>query len=292
MAIAGDIPMERAARAAHYAHFLGAALSAALIAGLAVWGYRLAVRDVSGIPVVRAMEGPMRVAPANPGGEITAHQGLAVNNVAAEGAAAPPADTLVIAPPPVDLTAEDLSPDEAAAPAVPAEDSAILAAAPAGLDQASLVDLAVAEALADASVPLAGEVGAAPAVAAEPAEITPVLASIRPRARPAAAPEPEAAVLPAVAVREVDAATIAAGTRLVQLGAFDSADAARAEWDKLSRRFGAVLTDKGRVVMAAQSGGRDFFRLRAEGFADEAEARRFCAVLLAENASCVAVTQR
>ena len=69
----------------------GALMSVALIDGLGVWGYQLAVRDVSGVPVVRALEGPMRVAPDDPGGEQAEHQGLAVNNVAAEGVAAGPA---------------------------------------------------------------------------------------------------------------------------------------------------------------------------------------------------------
>ncbi len=282
MAVSGDFPQLGEGRAGHWAHLLGAVLSAALVAGLAIWGYRLAVRDVAGVPVVRAMDGPMRVAPDNPGGEITAHQGLAVNDVAAEGEASAPADTLVLAPPPVDLAAEDVAPGASPDPMAEATE-------PEGVDQAALVELAVAEALAGSAVPLSGEIGAA-AAAAEGALPEPLAVSIRPRTRPATAPADPGPV--AVAVREVDAAGLASGTRLVQLGAFDTAEAARAEWDKLAFRFGAVLQDKGRIVMAAESGGRAFFRLRAEGFADEADARRFCAVLLAENASCVAVSQR
>ena len=41
-------------------HLAGAAWSIALILGLVVWGYKLAVRDVTGVPVMRAMAGPMR----------------------------------------------------------------------------------------------------------------------------------------------------------------------------------------------------------------------------------------
>lgn len=37
---------------------LGAAASVALVAGVGVWSYQLMVRDVSGVPVVRAAEGP------------------------------------------------------------------------------------------------------------------------------------------------------------------------------------------------------------------------------------------
>jgi hypothetical protein len=69
----------------------GALTSVVLVLGLAVWGYRLAVRDVTGVPVIRALEGPARSAPADPGGELAAHQGLSVNAVTADGTAAPPA---------------------------------------------------------------------------------------------------------------------------------------------------------------------------------------------------------
>jgi hypothetical protein len=85
----------------------GAAVSLALIAGIGVWGYKLVVRDVSGVPVVRAAEGPMRVQPESPGGRPAAHQGLAVNEVAGQGTAAPPPDRLTLAPRPVSLRDED-----------------------------------------------------------------------------------------------------------------------------------------------------------------------------------------
>ena len=68
----------------------GALCSAALVVGFAVWGYKLAVRDVTGVPVIQALDGPMRVAPDNPGGTETSYQGLAVNEVAADGTASAP----------------------------------------------------------------------------------------------------------------------------------------------------------------------------------------------------------
>ncbi len=52
------------------------------------------------------------------------------------------------------------------------------------------------------------------------------------------------------------------------------------------------LTEKSRVVQTAQSGGRTFYRLRASGFADEGEARRFCSALLAEDTACIPVALR
>ena len=65
----------------------GAATSLTLVLGLGVWGYRLMMRDINGVPVIRALEGPMRVQPEDPGGERMAFQGLTVNEVAARGEA-------------------------------------------------------------------------------------------------------------------------------------------------------------------------------------------------------------
>ena len=76
----------------------GAIVSLALIVGVGVWGYKLLVRDVTGIPVVEAIDGPMREAPTDPGGTIANHIGLSVNEVAAEGVAAAAQDTVLLAP--------------------------------------------------------------------------------------------------------------------------------------------------------------------------------------------------
>ena len=94
-------------RARAMINLAGAACSIALVIGLGIWGYKLAVRDVSGIPVVRALEGPLRVAPENPGGDVATHQGLSVNAVAAAGTALPLPEKLTLAPKEVALTAED-----------------------------------------------------------------------------------------------------------------------------------------------------------------------------------------
>ena len=53
-------------RFGRFAHLGGAALSVALVISGAVWAYQLAVRDVAGVPVIRAVVDPMRLAPSNP----------------------------------------------------------------------------------------------------------------------------------------------------------------------------------------------------------------------------------
>ena len=96
------------ARAGRWVNVAAAGVSIALIGGVGVWGYKLLMRDVTGVPVVRAMAGDMRVAPEDPGGEIATHTGLSVNSVPALGGAAEPEDRLVLAPGTANLQAEDM----------------------------------------------------------------------------------------------------------------------------------------------------------------------------------------
>ncbi len=336
------------------ANVAGAVVSLALVAGVGVWGYKLLVRDVSGVPVVRAISGPMREQPNDPGGMAAAHQGLAVNSVAAEGSAAAPADRLMLAPEPVDVTDEDAAgtvlalnaarsaprlPDVIHDDAVPAS-SAYNADVVGGADDEARMnqeasDTAATEEVAEADT--ASELltnAAGDAVAIRPSSVedlvaqiasdTPPLSDLSPVtvAAPVAAPVLKAAIkgglkrslrprlrpnglqqavavaavaaqaAPAGTVRDLDPASIGAGTRLAQLGAFESPEIARKEWDRLSARFGDFLHGKDRVIEKAQSGGRTFYRLRAHGFADLSDARRFCSAFVAEKVDCIPVVTR
>lgn len=311
-------------------HGSGALLSLALIAGLGVWGYQLAMRDVTGVPVVRALEGPMRIQPEDPGGVAAAHQGFAVNAIAAEGQAEGPASEVALAPAPAALEDEDLPahPDDAisavsmaeADETVPDEPAAVAPQAAALTEETETDDmaavLAMADALASGAAPLTGdeadlaltdeaETRLASAAVTEilPITVPGVVHSPRPKLRPEevvarAAASPidlavaSAAAATASAVREISATEISAGTRLVQLGAFDSEEVARTEWTRISARFPEMLDGKGRVIEKAQSGGKTFYRLRAEGFEDLSDARRFCAALMAGQAACIPVVTR
>lgn len=288
----------------------GAVTSLALVVGLGVWGYKLAVRDVNGVPVIQALDGPMRISPTDPGGEVADNQGLAVNNVAAVGIAAPPPEKLVLAPRPVELAPEDTAGlgatpmpglSEASAPsmALTADPDLALAATP-PTESANPTEVAVDAALAEALGEIPGDAAVVDDVAlvddlAEPAPEGAITVSPRPKSRPGAreavAPLAQEAVTMAAA-NEVDPSTIAPGTRLVQFGTFDTAEAARAEWVRLQGRFGEIMADKALVVQPAESGGRTFYRLRAHGFEGEDDARRFCSAFVSENAVCIPVPQK
>ena len=318
----GHAPVSGAVRAGALVNYAGAAVSCALIVGVGVWGYKLVIRDVSGIPVVRAMAGEMRALPANPGGEVSEHVGLSVNEVAAVGEAAAPEDSVALAPRTAGLAVEDLEAQPMAeADEVVAVDPVAPAAAPEVVVQTALnadqlinapmsTDdiLALADQIAAAATPLT-ELAAGQAVAPTlsvagetvtslvvPASVPGVSVSLRPNVRPGALRQASAEVSVATAAAPsgslVTTTPFAAGTSLVQIGAFPKAETAATEWTRLQGRFGEVMEGKGRVIQSATSGGKTFYRLRAQGFAELGDARRFCAALVAEGTDCIPVVVR
>ncbi|KMK67393.1 SPOR domain-containing protein [Puniceibacterium sp. IMCC21224] len=342
--VSGGQPIRNMATVTNWA---GAAVSLALIAGVGIWGYKLLIRDVSGIPVVQAAEGPMRIAPEDPGGTSADHQGLAVNAIAGFGTAAAPPDRVTLAPRALDLADEDIASDavragESQRPRTGSDNTLSLASVSsddttpkpdtnaiprvttrteltqesiqaladqiaAGIDPLSDAGLADTPPVTTALNAVADEAFGEdePASFAENADEgelavrlhTPGVArSLRPQVRPTGlrqtatlAPLAPSAV---ATTPELDPATLPAGTRVVQLGAYDSPETARIEWDRLDKRFGDYMDGKSRVIERASSGGRTFYRLRAHGFEDISDARRFCAAFVAEKADCIPVVTR
>ncbi len=273
----------------------GAVTSLALVAGIGVWGYKLAMRDVNGIPVIRALEGPMRIQPKDPGGERMAFQGLAVNEVAADGTAGGISDEVTLAPPEPELLDHDLPQAELVSASIPSLKSATDDAVAAVLDQASEGDSEGDTEIADASVANLAET-AQPVVGVIPTSVPGVRTSPRPPPRPQALVLAAAAAEPAPVPKavEIDADSLPPGSRLVQLGAFETPDLAREAWARVAAKFTDVMAGKERVIQQASAGGQTFFRLRVAGFTDLADARRFCATLAADRANplCVPVATR
>ncbi|PJI92062.1 sporulation related protein [Yoonia maricola] len=287
----GFAPAVGAPRVTNLVNYAGAALSLALILGVSFWGYKLIVRDVSGIPVVRAMEGDMRVLPDNPGGGVASHTGLSVNEVAAVGEAGGPEDRLVLAPRTSGLAPEDLD----VQPSAQAIANAVAEETPADEGGVAQDDVNALAAQLAALAEAAPEETADEAAAVIPASVPGVSTSLRPVVRPAnmripapaaAAPAASAATTSEVAVTTTP---FPAGTNLVQLGAFPTPALAAEEWDRLQARFGQLMNTRDRVIQVSNQSSATWYRLRASGFADRAEARRLCAALQAEGADCIAV---
>lgn len=296
--------------------YAGGAVSLALVAAVAVWGVKLVMRDVSGIPVVRAAEGAIRVAPETPGGQISGNAGLSVNAVAAEGIAQALPDSVLLAPGDGAIPAEDLD----VTPIARAEPSPVDVAqtAPGDVDTMAIVDQIIADADGAALTPSQTDdtdrvtirVNGQPVETRRVAEAVPAQPSgattLRPRARPrvvaAAAPTPAADPVAVAIASGVEASSsgvkvlaedaLPSGTRLAQLGAFDKPEVALREGNRLSARFADYFGDREVIVQKGIAGGKTFYRLRVKGFDNRADARRFCSAIEAGGVDCIPLVIR
>lgn len=285
---------DRAERLAGLVHRCGVLASVGLLIGFAVWGVKLSLRDVTQVPVVLALEKPMRVAPSNPGGADIAHKGLSVNEVQeARGTPEAPMEVRVLDEP-TQLHSEDMTVAAEVAPLTEEERAAqTLALVERLVSGASRLSDPLPEIETVSRNPVEEELAVLPAPAVATPTVEGLGRSLYPMARPAslgAASAPRATVVQASLSQP---APPAPGDRLVQLGAYDSPEMAQKAWDGIiSGPFAPLMDGKRKVIMEAQSGGRMFYRLRAAGFVDLSDARRFCAELLAGKADCIPVVAR
>jgi len=211
------------------------------------------------VPVVQAESGPMRVKPANPGGlQVPGADNTIFSSNGGNGE-----DKLAPPPQTPDLQALRAPPQPTPAPK-PAE-PAKLAAAP------SLPP--PAEPTAEAAKPPAG-----------PAAPKPLAVMAAPKPVPAA--DGHALGVVATDRRPTQPATGASHGALVQLGALSSEQAAHEEWGLLAKRLPQFLAGKQPSVSKVEHDGRTYWRLRAGGFADTAQATTFCQRMRAKGASC------
>jgi hypothetical protein len=290
-----------------------ATLFLALIATMALWSYRLGTRDATQVPVIKAAEGPSRVQPDDPGGLQAAHQGLEVNAVLA-GRPAPMPQHLKPAPAaPAALAGEDAPQGELVLKAPAALTRQVLGE---DTEMPTPQSESAADDVAAAALPLApDDADTAPDadgnadiqrprnrpanLAAARAKVTPVSVTkppatdIVPKATATAAQKTASTPKPLVdaasaATKEV--AGLATGTRLVQLGAFDSEAITRQAWAQLVARNGDLLGSKSLFVERTTANARVFYRLRVAGFQTADQTRALCEALRARGTACIPVT--
>ena len=271
----------------------GALISLAVLAGVVVWAYRLGSQDAREVPVIRAAEGPNRIAPEDPGGVRFEHQGLAVydsisgadENAAialAPGAERPAAEDrpMVSRPEPGGITQQNQpeQPEIASIGAVEPEPES---------PGASVLPDPVEEGAAGKPEDEIKTTIFAPRKAPSPAK--------RPgRVKTAAATKDEMA--PARQAPRIPASTEAAIARAIaaaespyqiQLGAFGSDNDAREQWDIVKGRNSDLLTGLELIVQPVKSGGRTLFRMRAAPFEDRSSAVSICEALKARGQACI-----
>ena len=92
--------------------------------------------------------------------------------------------------------------------------------------------------------------------------------------------------VPAAAKPAPAAATSAAHQAAVQLAALTSEQAAREEWQQMTKKMPELLSGRQPVFTHIDRDGHTFWRVRTTGFADAAQARGFCEQVKAKGGTC------
>ena len=282
-------------------YWTGAALSLSLVVGAISWSYKLIVRDINQIPIVRAQEGPLRVAPTDPGGLTAANQGLSVTQLAVNEQPLL-SDEIYLAPAAEILNNENLETkiEEKNKPSnndkkleikeVNAENNMNLKAwsDQVEINTGSENEVILSEAIfSQKKLDIQNAVSMALSIT-DNTNVFPV--SLRPKIRPISFHKNSYKTLDqAVSSGQISQLTI--GSAVVQLGAFDNKGLAESEWKRLENLLGSILITKQMIIQKAASGGKVFYRLRASGFDDIADARQFCTAIN-DKVACIPVVTR
>ena len=278
-------------------YWIGAVLSLSLLAGAIGWSYKLVVRDINQIPIVRAQLGPLRVAPDNPGGLTAANQGLSVTQLAVNEKPLL-SDEINLAP-----AAEILNEETSASllrevdklnqidetyeiKEINAENTISLDGSSGAMkgETASKTESLLAQvAFSQKKVEIENAVSLALSITSE---FDPSLTSLRPKTRPRSVQQNRELI-----VSKEPMSKLPIGSAIVQLGAFDSKSLAESEWRRFEKLLGSILAPKQMIIQKAESGGKIFYRLRASGFNDISDARQFCTAI-SDKVACIPVVTR
>lgn len=282
-------------------YWTGAALSLSLLTGTIVWSYKLTVRDINQIPIVEAQLGPLRVAPDDPGGLTAANQGLSVTQLAvnerpllsSEIRLAPAAKILNAEHSALQVTKDVKSNRDDGTfeiKEVNAENSINLknVSNEIGGDTTSKDEVFLSKAaISQKKIEIENAVSLALAISDGSSES---FTSLRPKIRPISSRRNEKITGDQVATNE-PISNLPMGSAVVQLGAFESKNLAKSEWERFEKLLGSMLISKQMVVQKAESGGKIFYRLRASGFDDISDARQFCTAI-SDKIACIPVVTR
>jgi hypothetical protein len=130
---------------------------------------------------------------------------------------------------------------------------------------------------------------AAMATAPSPTNTAPVKAPAVATASAPAAPSPTGSAHGAVASTAAAVqkpASVAGRSAMVQLAALTTEQAARDEWQRMTKHMPDLLNGRQPSFSRVERDGHTFWRLRTAGFSDVAQARTFCEHVRAKGGGC------
>ena len=248
--------------------WFGALVSIALMAGIGYWAANLGSRDISEIPVIRAMEGHARTRPIDPGGLQVGNQGLSINQVIESGIAAEASDTVVLAPRPMPLDSRDTVASHDVPIDEPPSPETLVSGEAEPLDTTGTEQPTEQASVAEATEP-------------------PVEAGAEPVLETAAS-----ATLPRPRPNGLGIAPLEEGALVVHLGSFGSYQVAEEERKRLITDHGDLIGDRPTVIQSSESSGVTSYSIAAVGFESQVASRDLCTSLLERGKQCIPVQNR
>jgi cell division septation protein DedD len=265
----------------------------AMFAGVVWLAYTQGVaRGRSDAPrVIQAETGPVKTAPANPGGTQTPYTGLKIYQSPAPADDASDSDSVPPAPTPAGKAAQN------AAPAISPSLAPVIRPSTPPVDMAPKV----AATPTPAPTKLAQAAPAKPAPVAAPID-TPAPTENRVATKPpaslsAAAPAPKPHITkipatdaptpsPAETTETKPAAATSGGAYLLQIGAYKSEDEATAAWHDYQAKHPVVGGYESDIKKVDLGDKGTWYRLRVGSFGDKAAATALCDKLKADGGTC------
>jgi cell division septation protein DedD len=265
----------------------------AMFAGVVWLAYTQGVaRGRSDAPrVIEAETGPVKTAPANPGGTQTPYTGLKIYQSPAPADDASDSDSVPPAPTPAGKAAQN------AAPAISPSLAPIIRPSTPPVETAPKV----AATPTPAPTKLVQTAPAKPAPVAAPID-TPALTENRVATKPpaslsAAAPAPKPHITkipatdaptppPAETTETKPAAATSGGAYLLQIGAYKSEDEATAAWHAYQAKHPVVGGYESDIKKVDLGDKGTWYRLRVGSFGDKTSANALCDKLKADGGSC------
>ena len=233
-------------------------------AGVLFFAYQQGQQEVGEPPILKAEDGPTKVAPAEPGGKEFPHQDKQIYNEV-EGAqdSEPPVEQLL----------------------PPAEEPMTL---PSAAEEEQAADTPPVTAAPSTPVEVLPPAIEAPKMAEAPAEKSETLMAPPAADGQAASRAEPKVVAPETAPAQASPAPAATGDYVVQIAAFREQQLAEAEFRLLKKKFPDLIVQGTPDIQKADLGDKGiYYRLRVGPYASKAEADAACAALKARGQECL-----
>ena len=250
------------------------------------WGYGAFVQSESKVTIITASDGPLKVLPEDPGGNLASHLGFSVNSVQESGQVAGPSAKIFLAPPAISVQESDLRSLSGFGDSNGAIDLK------SSINDALAVIFKDTDTLNEATFLNLKEIP----IKKDIVEKTTVSKSFaRPEKRPIkiVSATLHKDLVAQIVLNQVKASMVDPKDELmVHLGSFKNNVLASAHVENFVVRHKGYLTDKTVFLQKSETGGRSIYRMRAIGFSNIAETKKFCAIINSFGNDCMPIANK